>query len=108
MDSVGAEHSQTYEFSFINNEEGYMAIHSFYEDGPCMLRTEDGGQSWEYVQFSEEITDFCQAFTPVYNNGKYIVYVGKEGSIIERGEKACYESEDGGKTWNYIGQVTFD
>lgn len=108
MDSVGAEHSQTYEFSFINNEEGYMAIHSFYEDGPCMLRTEDGGQSWEYVQFSEEITDFCQAFTPVYNNGKYIVYVGKEGSIIEKGEKACYESADGGKTWNYTGQVTFD
>lgn len=108
MDSVGVEHSQTYEFSFVNNEEGYMAIHSFFEDGPCMLRTEDGGQSWEYVQFSKEITDFCQAFTPVYNNGKYIVYVGKEGSSKERGEKACYESADGGKTWNYTGQVTFD
>lgn len=108
MDSVGAEHSQTYEFSFVNKEEGYMAIHSFYDNGPRMLRTEDGGQSWEYVQFSEEITDFCQAFTPVYNNGKYIVYVGKEGSSKERGEKACYESADGGKTWNYTGQVIFD
>ena len=108
MDSAGAEHTQTYEFSFINNEEGYMAIYSFCENGPRMLRTEDGGQSWEYVQFSEEITDFCQAFTPVYNNGKYILYVGKEGSSKERGEKACYESADGGKTWNYIGQVTFD
>lgn len=108
MDSVGAEHSLTYEFSFVNKEEGYMAIHSFYYDSPCMLRTEDGGQSWEYVRFSEEITDFCQAFTPVYCNGNYVVYVGKEDSGKERGEKACYESEDGGKTWDYTGQVTFD
>lgn len=108
MDSVGAEHSLTYDFCFVSKEEGYMAIHSFYDNGPRMLRTEDGGQSWKYVQFEEEITDFCQAFTPVYNNGKYTVYVGKEGSSKERGEKACYESADGGKTWNYMGQVIFD
>ena len=108
MDSVGAEHTETYDFSFISSEEGYMALHSFYDDSPRMLRTQDGGQTWEYVQFSENITDFCQAFTPVYNEGKYIVYVGKEGSRKEKGEKACYESADGGKTWNYIGQVTFD
>lgn len=108
MDSVGTEHSQTYDFSFVSDEEGYMAIHSFYDNSPSMLRTEDGGKNWEYVQFTEEILEFCQAFTPVYKNGNYIVYVGKEGSSKERGEKACYESADKGKTWNYIGQVTFD
>ena len=108
MDSTGAEHSQTYEFAFINKEEGYMAIHSFYDNSPCLLRTEDGGRSWEHVRFSEEIMDFCQAFTPVLDNGKYMVYVGKEGSSKGRGEKACYESSDGGKTWDYIGQVLFD
>lgn len=108
MDSAGAEHRQVYDFSFISNKEGYMALYSFFEDGPCMLRTADGGVTWEPVRFSEEKMDFCQAFSPVYDGEKYIVYVGKEGSSINRGEKACYESADGGKTWDYTGQVTFD
>ncbi len=108
MDSVGTEHTQVYDFSFVSKDEGYMAIQSFYEDGPRMLRTEDGGATWEYVEFSEEIMDFCQAFSPIYDGEKYIVYVGKEGSSKDGGEKACYESADGGKTWNYTGQVTFE
>ncbi len=108
MDSTGSQHRQTYDFSFVSYKEGYMALYSFFEDSPCMLRTEDGGVTWEPVQFSEEKMDFCQAFPPVYDGEKYIVYVGKEGSSINKGEKACYESADGGKTWDYTGQVTFD
>ena len=108
MDSIGTEHSLTYDFAFVSDQEGYVAMHSFYDQSPSMIRTEDGGKTWEYVQFSEEIIDFCQAFTPVCVNGEYFVYVGKEGSRKERGEMACYESADGGKTWNYRGQVIFD
>lgn len=108
MDAVGAEHSVTYDFAFLSREEGYMAIHSFFDQEPELLRTEDGGMTWTKVQFSEEITDFCQAFCPVCYNGEYVVYVGKEGSGKEEGEKACYESADGGKTWIYTGQITFD
>jgi beta-lactamase regulating signal transducer with metallopeptidase domain len=108
MDTAGTEHRQTYDFSFVSNKEGYVAIYSFSNDTPCMLRTEDGGVTWEPVQFSEEIIDFCQAFAPVYDGDKYIVFVGKEGSSRDKGEKACYESSDGGKTWDYTGQVTFD
>lgn len=108
MDSIGTEHSLTYDFAFVSDQEGYVALHSFYDQSPSMIRTEDGGKTWEYVQFSEEIIDFCQAFTPVCVNGEYYVYVGKEGSRKERGEMACYESADGGKTWNYRGQVIFD
>lgn len=108
MDSVGTEHRLTYDFSFISDKEGYMALYSFFEESPRMLRTEDGGVTWEPVQFSEGKMDFCQAFPPVYDGEKYIVYVGKEGSSISKGEKACYESEDGGKTWDYTGQAIFD
>lgn len=108
MDDVGTEHSLTYEFNFISNEEGYMAIHSFYGNSPRLLRTQDGGVTWEDVCFSEEIVDFCQAFTPVFDGEKYVVYVGKEESSKQKGEKACYESTDGGKNWNYIGQIMFD
>ena len=108
MDSIGTEHSLTYDFAFVSDQEGYVALHSFYDQSPSMIRTEDGGKTWEYVKFSEEIIDYCQAFTPVCVNGEYFVYVGKEGSRKERGEMACYESADGGKTWNYRGQVTFD
>lgn len=108
MDSTGTEHRQTYDFSFVSDKEGYIALYSFFEESPCMLRTEDGGVTWEPVQFSEEKMDFCQAFPPVYDGEKYIVYVGKEGSSVNKGEKACYESADEGKTWEYTGQVTFD
>jgi beta-lactamase regulating signal transducer with metallopeptidase domain len=108
MVSTGAEHRQIYDFAFVNDKEGYMALYSFYTDSPQMLRTEDGGFTWEPVRFSEEIMDFCQAFPPVYDGEKYVVYVGKEGSSKDKGEKACYESADGGKTWSYVGQITFD
>lgn len=42
--------------------------------------------------------------TFVKNCAKHI----KEGSSVNKGEKACYESADEGKTWEYTGQVTFD
>ncbi len=107
MDSVGAEHSAVYDFSFVNNSDGFMAIHSFYENPPELLRTQDGGRTWERVRFTQEWKDYCQAFTPIWNGEKYVVYVGKEGCVRDKGEKACYESSDGGRTWDYTGQVIF-
>lgn len=109
MNQTGTEHSVVYDFAFINQNEGYMAIHSFFDNPPCMLRTLDAGLTWEEVSFMDEPPmDFCQAFPPVWDGEKYIVYIGKEGSSKNKGEKACYETNDGGKNWNYTGQVTFD
>lgn len=105
MDDVGSMHDMVYDFAFINKDEGYMALQSFDNQPPQLLRTENGGYNWESIVLTKEQEDFCQAYAPIWDGEKYIVYVGKEGSARDEGEKACYESTDGGKSWSYTGQV---
>ncbi len=105
MDDVGSMHDMVYDFAFINKDEGYMALQSFDNQPPQLLRTENGGYNWENIVLTKEQEDFCQAYAPIWDGEKYIVYVGKEGSARDEGEKACYESTDGGKSWSYTGQV---
>ncbi len=105
MDDVGSMHDVVYDFAFINEKEGYMALQSFDNQPPQLLRTENGGYNWEIIELTKEQEDFCQAYVPVWDGEKYIVYVGKEGSARDEGEKACYESTDGGKSWSYTGQI---
>lgn len=105
MDDVGSMHDVVYDFAFINEKEGYMALQSFDNQPPQLLRTENGGYNWEIIELTKEQEDFCQAYAPVWDGEKYIVYVGKEGSARDEGEKACYESTDGGKSWSYTGQI---
>ena len=108
MNDVGRYHAVVYDFTFFNRLEGYMAIHMFTGNPPELLRTTDGGRTWEKVAFSQTTEDFCQATIPIREGEKYIVYVGKEGSSIGKGEKARYESTDAGQNWKYTGQVILE
>ncbi len=108
MNSVGAQHAVVYDFAFFDEHEGYMAIHMLIGNPPELLRTTDSGKTWERVSFSVTMEDFCQTTIPVRDGDKYFVYVGKEGSSIGEGEKACYESTDGGQNWKYTGQVMLE
>lgn len=92
-------HSLTMDFNFMTNEIGYIAIYSSQGNNPQLLRTEDGGESWEAVIFDEVPEYFSQAYAPEIRDGKPVLYVGMEEYSKMKGEKAYYESSDNGKSW---------
>ena len=91
--------SGSIDFNFMTNEIGYIAIYSSQGNNPQLLRTEDGGESWEAVIFDEVPEYFSQAYAPEIRDGKPVLYVGMEEYSKMKGEKAYYESSDNGKSW---------
>ena len=103
MSENASGHSLTMDFEFFTDEIGYIAIRS--GSTPNLLRTEDGGKTWDAVVFDEIPEYFCQAYAPEIRDGKPVLYVGMEEYGERKGEKAYYESTDNGKSWNYKKQV---
>lgn len=105
MSENASNHSLTMDFDFLTEQNGYLAIHSSYDNPPELLRTEDGGVTWERVTFDKVPEYYCQAYAPEIQNGKLVLYVGMEEYSERKGEKAYYESTDEGRSWNYKKQV---
>src|SRR5450631_2271865 len=69
-----------------------------YGDG--IYKTEDGGASWKNMGLKESRQIGMITIDPRNTD---VVYVAAEGSIWgPRGDRGLYKTEDGGKTWNKI------
>lgn len=69
-----------------------------YGDG--IYKTEDGGQSWQDMGLKESRQIGMIQVDPRNSD---VVYVAAEGSIWgPGGDRGLYKTEDGGKTWNKI------
>jgi photosystem II stability/assembly factor-like uncharacterized protein len=69
-----------------------------YGDG--VYKTEDGGGSWKNMGLKDSRQIGMIAIDPRNSD---VVYVAAEGSIwAPGGERGLYKTEDGGKTWNKV------
>lgn len=96
-------HSLTMDAAFIDNQLGFVTIRSSEE--PDIWRTTDGGEHWEKVVLPHVPEWYSTAYVPECQGNLLVLYVGMEDDTKYGGEKAKYESEDRGKTWEYKGLV---
>lgn len=93
------EHSLTMDMKFITNDIGFITIRS--SGSPDVIRTKDGGITWETVTFDEPKEYYSIAYAPFFENGKWTMDVGEEEYGKNDGIKARYVTEDMGKTWQF-------
>jgi hypothetical protein len=100
---------------FINEELGFIGMsHSGGSYGE-LYRTKDGGASFEEVSIPEIQVSLSETETynpfdlpemPFEENGKLLLLVGQgQDGDYKGGCKALYQSDDRGKTWEYIKEV---
>lgn len=97
------EHSLTMDMKFITNDIGFITIRS--SGSPDVIRTKDGGTTWETVTFDTPKEYYSIAYAPFIENGKWTIDVGEEEYSKNGGIKARYVTEDMGKTWQFTGFV---
>lgn len=92
-------HSLTTDMRFITNETGFITIRD--SERPFVIRTDDGGITWEKAAFDELKEYYSMAYAPFCEAGKWTMDVGMEEQSMEGGIKARYITEDLGKTWQF-------
>lgn len=92
-------HSLTTDMSFLTEKTGFITIRD--SEKPDVIRTEDGGHTWEKVSFDEIPEYYSMAYAPFMENGKLTMDVGMEGYSEDGGLKARYVSEDFGANWEF-------
>lgn len=96
-------HSLTVEGTFLTNEVGFLTIRD--SDKPHILRTGDGGESWQRVELEETVEYYGMAYAPIWEENRLVMYVGMEDYGKNQGTQIKYVSEDLGLSWRNEGLV---